>query len=89
MAFVSFAYDMIYGVSSNFFKSVFDSSKAKLYRYDLHSGLVDTLGSHDDMATCIGYSNETCNLLIPLFISGSELQSNMTLMDTIYALEWK
>lgn len=69
MAFVSFAYDMIYGVSSNFFKSVFDSSKAKLYRYDLHSGLVDTLGSHDDMATCIGYSNETCNLLIPLFIS--------------------
>lgn len=69
MAFVSFAYDMIYGVSSNFFKSVFDSSKAKLYRYDLHSGLVDTVGRHDDMAMFIGYSNETCKLLIQLFIS--------------------
>jgi len=41
---------------------VFDSSRAKLYRYDLHSGLVDTVGCHDDMATCIGYSNETCKL---------------------------
>ncbi|KAK7368179.1 hypothetical protein VNO80_10203 [Phaseolus coccineus] len=32
-------------------------------RYNLHSGLVDTVGSHDDMATCIEYSNETCQLL--------------------------
>lgn len=32
-------------------------------RYNLHSGLVDTVGGHDDMATCIEYSSETCQLL--------------------------
>lgn len=29
----------------------------------MHSELVDTVGSHDDMATCIGYSNETSQLI--------------------------
>ncbi|KAL5100155.1 hypothetical protein RYX36_004482 [Vicia faba] len=32
-------------------------------RYDLHSGIVDQMGNHDDTATCIGYSNETCLLI--------------------------
>ncbi|XP_027914327.1 mitotic checkpoint protein BUB3.3 [Vigna unguiculata] len=39
------------------------SSDGLIRRYDLHSGLVDTVGCHDDMATCIGYSNETCQLV--------------------------
>ncbi|CAJ1931979.1 unnamed protein product [Sphenostylis stenocarpa] len=39
------------------------ASDGLIRRYDLHSGLVDTVGSHDDMATCIGYSNETCQLV--------------------------
>ncbi|XP_012067722.1 mitotic checkpoint protein BUB3.3 isoform X2 [Jatropha curcas] len=29
-------------------------------RYDLHSGANDTVGSHYDMATCVGYNDETC-----------------------------
>ncbi|KAL0003772.1 hypothetical protein SO802_011333 [Lithocarpus litseifolius] len=28
-------------------------------RYDLHSGINDTIGNHDDIATSIGYSDET------------------------------
>nr|POE55066.1 mitotic checkpoint protein bub3.3 [Quercus suber] len=28
-------------------------------RYDLHSGVNDTIGNHDDIATSIGYSDET------------------------------
>lgn len=47
----------------------FDSCSAKIYRHDLHSGIVDPMGSHDDMATCIGYSNETCKLLTNLYSS--------------------
>ncbi|TKY69626.1 Mitotic checkpoint protein BUB3.3 [Spatholobus suberectus] len=39
------------------------ASDGLIRRYDLHSGLVDTVGSHDDIATCIGYSNETSQLI--------------------------
>ncbi|TXG56575.1 hypothetical protein EZV62_017888 [Acer yangbiense] len=28
-------------------------------RYDLHSGTIDTIGKHDDIATCLRYSDET------------------------------
>lgn len=34
------------------------------FRYDLHSGINDTIGNHDDIATGIGYSDETCKLLL-------------------------
>ena len=33
------------------------------FRYDLHSGVNDTIGNHDDIATSIGYSDETGKLL--------------------------
>ncbi|XP_027362796.1 mitotic checkpoint protein BUB3.3-like [Abrus precatorius] len=39
------------------------ASDGRIRRYDLHLGLIDTVGSHDDIATCIGYSNETCQLI--------------------------
>ncbi|KAG4402038.1 hypothetical protein GLYMA_02G112500v4 [Glycine max] len=39
------------------------ASDGLIRRYDLHSGLVDTVGRHDDMAMFIGYSNETCQLV--------------------------
>ncbi|KAB1208063.1 Mitotic checkpoint protein BUB3.3 [Morella rubra] len=32
-------------------------------RYDLHSGILDTIGNHDDIATSISYSNETCQVI--------------------------
>lgn len=38
-------------------------SDGLIRRYDLHSGIVDTVGSHDDIATCVGYSNETYQLI--------------------------
>lgn len=34
-----------------------------VFRYDLHSGINDTIGNHDDIATSIGYSDETGKLL--------------------------
>ncbi|OIW02160.1 hypothetical protein TanjilG_02384 [Lupinus angustifolius] len=39
------------------------ASDGLIRRYDLHSGIIDTVGSHDDIATCIGYSNETYQLI--------------------------
>ncbi|XP_020218863.1 mitotic checkpoint protein BUB3.3 [Cajanus cajan] len=39
------------------------ASDGFIRRYDLHSGHVDTVGSHDDIATCVGYSNQTCQLI--------------------------
>ncbi|XP_061369713.1 mitotic checkpoint protein BUB3.3 [Gastrolobium bilobum] len=39
------------------------ASDGFIRRYDLDSGIIDTVGSHDDIATCIGYSNETCQLI--------------------------
>ncbi|KDP41256.1 hypothetical protein JCGZ_15663 [Jatropha curcas] len=44
-------------------------------RYDLHSGANDTVGSHYDMATCVGYNDETC-----LVISAS-LDNNIMFWD--------
>ncbi|XP_004298403.1 PREDICTED: mitotic checkpoint protein bub3-like [Fragaria vesca subsp. vesca] len=32
-------------------------------RYDLHSGSCETIGNHDDIATCIGYSDETSQVI--------------------------
>ncbi|KAL6186797.1 hypothetical protein ACLB2K_042916 [Fragaria x ananassa] len=33
-------------------------------RYDLDSGICETIGNHDDIATCIGYSDETSQVII-------------------------
>ncbi|XP_022154874.1 mitotic checkpoint protein BUB3.3-like [Momordica charantia] len=32
-------------------------------RYDLQSGILDTIGKHDDIATHIGYSGRTCQIV--------------------------
>lgn len=37
------------------------------FRYDLHSGINDTIGYHDDIATCVEYSDETCKLKLSHF----------------------
>ncbi|XP_057448163.1 mitotic checkpoint protein BUB3.3 [Lotus japonicus] len=39
------------------------ASDGCIRRYDLHSGTMDIIGSHDDMATCIEYSDETFQLI--------------------------
>lgn len=39
-----------------------------LSRYDLDSGIKVSLGNHDDSATCVEYSAETCNILRTLEI---------------------
>ncbi|MED6206618.1 hypothetical protein PIB30_028480 [Stylosanthes scabra] len=39
------------------------ASDGLIRRYDLDSGIIDTMGGHDDIATCIGYSCETCQLI--------------------------
>lgn len=33
---------------------------AVTFRYDLHLGTSEVIGDHDDLSTCIGYSDETC-----------------------------
>ncbi|KAI9111681.1 hypothetical protein K1719_017371 [Acacia pycnantha] len=38
-------------------------SDGLIRRYNLHLGIIDTIGNHDDIATCIGYANETCQLI--------------------------
>ncbi|GLU17000.1 hypothetical protein SLE2022_333990 [Rubroshorea leprosula] len=38
-------------------------SDGLIRRYDLHSGTFDTVGNHDDIATCIQYSNEKCEVI--------------------------
>lgn len=37
-----------------------------LPRYDLDSGIKVSVGNHDDSATCVEYSAETCKILITL-----------------------
>ena len=38
------------------------------FRYDLHSGVQDTIGNHDDLAICVEFCEETCKLLmLPCF----------------------
>ncbi|CAB4264699.1 unnamed protein product [Prunus armeniaca] len=32
-------------------------------RYDLHSGIHDSIGNHDDTSTCVGYSDETSQVI--------------------------
>ncbi|KAL6983419.1 hypothetical protein U1Q18_016806 [Sarracenia purpurea var. burkii] len=44
------------------------SSDCCIRRYDLDSGIHDTIGNHDDLVTCVEYSDETCKLLVlPIF----------------------
>ncbi|XP_054809409.1 mitotic checkpoint protein BUB3.3 isoform X2 [Prosopis cineraria] len=38
-------------------------SDGLIRRYYLDLGIIDTLGNHDDIVTCIGYSNEICQLI--------------------------
>ncbi|KAJ7943400.1 Mitotic checkpoint protein bub3 [Quillaja saponaria] len=38
-------------------------SDGLIRRYYLHSGIIDIIGSHDDIATCVGYSDETCQVI--------------------------
>lgn len=38
-------------------------SDCLLRRYDLHSGVHDVMGNHDDLATCVEYSDETCQVI--------------------------
>ncbi|XP_052622366.1 mitotic checkpoint protein BUB3.3 [Lactuca sativa] len=35
------------------------ASDCSITRYDLHSGMRENFGNHDDLATCVEYSNET------------------------------
>ncbi|KAL5828700.1 hypothetical protein ACOSQ3_018168 [Xanthoceras sorbifolium] len=39
------------------------ASDGFIRRYDLHSGITDTIGNHDDIATCLRYSDETSQVL--------------------------
>lgn len=39
------------------------ASDGCIRRYDFDCGTNDTIGNHHDMATCVGYSSETCQLL--------------------------
>ena len=44
------------------FVSAFFTLELNFVRYDLHSGIIETAGNHNDMASCIGYSSETSKL---------------------------
>ncbi|XP_021910287.1 mitotic checkpoint protein BUB3.3 isoform X2 [Carica papaya] len=43
----------------NDFTAFSAGSDGLITRYDLHEGVRYTIGNHDDLATCIGYSGET------------------------------
>lgn len=47
---------------------------AEFCRYDLNSGVVERIGNHQNIANCIGYSDETCELSI---LSSSCLHCNL------------
>ena len=36
------------------------------YRCDLHLGINDAVGNHDDIATCLQFSEETSEPLFPI-----------------------
>ncbi|XP_062077097.1 mitotic checkpoint protein BUB3.3 isoform X2 [Humulus lupulus] len=38
-------------------------SDGSIRRYDLHSGTSEVIGNHDDISICVGYSNETCQVI--------------------------
>lgn len=38
-------------------------SDCSVRRYDLNSGINATIGNHDDLATCVEYSDETCQVI--------------------------
>ncbi|KAL5553703.1 hypothetical protein UlMin_041104 [Ulmus minor] len=38
-------------------------SDGSIRRYDLSSGISDAIGSHDDISTCVRYSDETCQVI--------------------------
>lgn len=37
-------------------------------RYDLHSEILDNMGNHDDIATCVEYSDQSCELSTVLML---------------------
>lgn len=39
-------------------------SDGSITRYDLHLGTSEVIGDHDDLSTCIGYSDETCQVIV-------------------------
>lgn len=39
------------------------ASDGSIIRYDLHSGTNDAIGNHQDIAACVGYSIETCQVI--------------------------
>ncbi|KAJ6718333.1 MITOTIC CHECKPOINT PROTEIN BUB3.3 [Salix purpurea] len=39
------------------------ASNGSIIRYDLHSGTNDAIGNHQDIATCVAYSIETCHVI--------------------------
>ncbi|KAF4374164.1 hypothetical protein G4B88_020556 [Cannabis sativa] len=38
-------------------------SDGSIRRYDFHSGTSEVVGNHDDLSICVGYSNETCQVI--------------------------
>lgn len=48
------------------FCTMLSDSSGTYFRYDLHSGIKDTIGDHDDLAICVEYCDETCKL--PIFL---------------------
>ncbi|KAM6576615.1 hypothetical protein CsatB_028452 [Cannabis sativa] len=38
-------------------------SDGSVRRYDFHSGTSEVVGNHDDLSICVGYSNETCQVI--------------------------
>ncbi|KAG8366407.1 hypothetical protein BUALT_Bualt17G0076400 [Buddleja alternifolia] len=39
------------------------NSDGSILRYDMHSGNSKAIGTHDDLATCVDYSKETCQII--------------------------
>lgn len=52
--------DCCFGLESVAFSA---GSDGFIRRYDLYSGISDTIGNHEDIATCIQYSNEKCEVI--------------------------
>ncbi|KZV32342.1 hypothetical protein F511_22599 [Dorcoceras hygrometricum] len=44
-------------------RAVSANSDGSVFRYDMHLGTSQRLGHHDDLATCVEYSEETCQII--------------------------
>ena len=64
--FVFASSDTSWGDRFLFWTMLNDSLWYVFFRYDLDSGIQDTIGNHDDLATCVEYCDETCKLLMLL-----------------------